>query len=103
MNIWIGDAMAAIDKKTVKKVAEVARLNLTESELSRFSDDLSSILDAFKAIGKVDTRKARPTFQPVDVKNVTREDTVEPSLPQKEALANADNKEEGHFKGPKVV
>lgn len=95
--------MVAIDRKTVKKVAEIARLNLTEGELSRFSEDLVSILDAFKVIGKVDTNRVRPTFQPVDIKNVTREDRVEPCLPQKEALANARNKEEGHFKGPKVV
>ena len=45
----------------------------------------------------------KPTFQPVDVKNVMRQDVVEPSLSQKEALANAKQKEQGHFKGPKVV
>ena len=95
--------MVAIDRKTVNKVAEVARLNLTEGELSRFSEDMVSILDAFRVLGKVDTKKVKPTFQPVDIKNVTREDKVEPCLPQKEALANASNKEEGHFKGPKVV
>jgi aspartyl-tRNA(Asn)/glutamyl-tRNA(Gln) amidotransferase subunit C len=92
-----------LDRKTVKKVAEVARLNLTEGELSRFSEDLNSILDAFKALGKVDTKDVKPTFQPVDIKNVTREDKVEPSISQAEALANTENKEEGHFKGPKVV
>lgn len=95
--------MVALDRKTVKKVAETARLNLTDGELGRFSEDLVTILDAFKVLGRVDTKKVRPTFQPVDIKNVTREDNVEPCLPQKEALANAGNKEEGHFKGPKVV
>jgi len=92
-----------MDRKTVKKVAEIARLNLTEGELGRFSEDMISILDAFKILGKVDTKDVRPTFQPVDIKNVTREDKVEPSLEQEDALANTENKEEGHFKGPKVV
>ncbi len=92
-----------MDKKTVHKVAEIARLNLTEGEVSRFSEDLISILAAFKVLQRVDTKKARPTFQPVDIKNVIREDKVEPCLPQDEALANTKNKEEGHFKGPKVV
>jgi aspartyl-tRNA(Asn)/glutamyl-tRNA(Gln) amidotransferase subunit C len=92
-----------MDRKTVKKVAEIARLNLTEGELGRFSLDMISILDAFEVLQKVDTKKVKPTFQPVDMKNVTREDVVEPSLPQEEALANTKNKEEGHFKGPKVV
>ncbi|MBN2330380.1 MAG: Asp-tRNA(Asn)/Glu-tRNA(Gln) amidotransferase subunit GatC [Candidatus Aenigmarchaeota archaeon] len=95
--------MVAIDKKTVKKVAGIARLNLTEGELRRFSEDLVSVLDAFNVIGKVSTKDVRPTFQPVDIKNVAREDKIEPCIPQREALANTGNKEEGHFKGPKVV
>ncbi len=99
----MGIAVVALDRKTVKKVAEIARLNLTEGELSRYSEDLVSILEAFKVLGKVDTKNVKPTFQPVDIKNVTREDKVEPCLPQSEALANAKNKEEGNFKGPKVV
>ena len=92
-----------IDRKTVKKVAEVARLKLTEGELSRFSLDLSSIVDACKQLRKVDTEGTKPTFLPVDIKNVTRHDKIEPSFSQSEALSNTENKEEGHFKGPKVV
>ncbi len=92
-----------MDRKTVQKVAEIARLKLTEGEIGRFSDDMSSILDAFKVLGSVDTKRVKPTFQPVGVKNVTRDDEVEPSLPHEDAMANTENKEEGHFKGPKVV
>jgi aspartyl-tRNA(Asn)/glutamyl-tRNA(Gln) amidotransferase subunit C len=92
-----------MDRKTVQKVAEIARLKLTVREIGRFSDDMSSILDAFKVLGSVDTKRVKPTFQPVGVKNVTRDDEVEPSLSHEDAMANAQNKEEGHFKGPKVV
>jgi len=92
-----------IDKKTVKRVAEVARLELSEKELDNFSEDLVSILEAFKVIEKVDTQKVKPTFQPVEVKNRTRPDAVEPGLSQEEALTNTRNKEDGFFKGPKVV
>jgi aspartyl-tRNA(Asn)/glutamyl-tRNA(Gln) amidotransferase subunit C len=92
-----------VDKRVVRKVAEVARLNLTESETRKFSEDMKSILDAFKVITKADTSNVKPSFQPVDIRNVVREDAVETGLPQDEALANTKNKEEGHFKGPKVV
>lgn len=93
-----------IDKKTVKKVAEISRLKLTEGEISRFSEDLISILDAFKILNMADTKNVKPTFQPIDTKNVTREDRVEPGLSHEEAMANTrSNKEEGHFRGPKVV
>ena len=91
------------DKKMLKKVAKVARLELTEKEIDKYSKDMEDILIAFKVIDKVPTKNVKPTFQPVDVKNVMRKDVVESSLSQTEALANAKQKEQGYFKGPKVV
>jgi aspartyl-tRNA(Asn)/glutamyl-tRNA(Gln) amidotransferase subunit C len=92
-----------IGKDVVKKVAEVARLKLTSRELDMFSRDLKSILKAFDDIKKADTKHVKPTFQPIEVSNVLRDDKPEACLPQDEALANTSHKEEGHFKGPKVV
>jgi len=93
-----------VDEKTVKKVAEVARLKLSEDELKKFSKDLNNILDAFKELDKVKTDGIQPTFWPIEVKDVLREDKVSESLEEKEALKNVkENKEDGYFKGPKVV
>jgi aspartyl-tRNA(Asn)/glutamyl-tRNA(Gln) amidotransferase subunit C len=92
-----------MDRKTVEKVAEVARLRLTEAEAERFSRDMTSILEAFRVLEKIDTRDVRPTFQPVESGNVMRNDEIEPSISQEEALAGTRNKEEGHFKGPRVI
>ena len=47
--------------------------------------------------------KVEPSFQPVELKNMTREDKVEDSLKQEEALANTKNKKDGYFKGPRAV
>lgn len=91
------------DKKTVRKVAEIARLNLTEKELDKFSKDLDSILNAFKDMQNADTGRARPTFQPLETKNVLREDRIEKSLSRKDALKNARQKQKGYFKGPRAV
>ena len=92
-----------IEKKTVKKVADLARINLTEKELEKFSKDLESILEAFKKLDKVNTDKVKPSFQPTPIKNVFRKDEVKKGLTQEEALANTKNKEKGYFKGPKAV
>ena len=91
------------DKKTIRKVAKIARLELTDKEIATYSKDLKDILKAFRVIDKVPTKDVKPTFQPVDVKNVMRKDIVEPSLTQEEALTNAKQKEQGYFKGPKAV
>ena len=91
-------------EKTVKKVAETARLSLTSAELRKISKDLNTILKAFKELDKVVTGKGvKPSFQPLEVKNVTRKDKVRPGLTQKQALANTKQKEGGYFKGPKAV
>ena len=90
-------------KPDVRKVAQIARLKLSDQEVRKFSKDLESILDAFKDLERVPTRNVRPSFQPIETKNVLRKDAVERSLTQEQALANAKNKEKGFFKGPKVT
>lgn len=91
------------DKKTLRKVAEIARLELSKKELEEYSKNLEDILKAFRVIDRVPTKNVKPTFQPVDVKNVMRKDIVEKSLSQDEALRNAKQKDQGYFKGPKAV
>lgn len=92
-----------VDRGSVKRAAEVARLRLSDDELGRFSKDLSSILVHFRLLQKADTRGLEPSFQPMPMQNVLREDRVEKGLSQKEALADAKLRENAFFKGPRVV
>ncbi len=87
----------------VKKVAAVARLELTDAEVQKFQSDLNNILDAFKLLGKADVKNVEPSFQPLPVKDVLRKDEIETYLGREKALDNTRHKQEGHFKGPKVV
>jgi aspartyl-tRNA(Asn)/glutamyl-tRNA(Gln) amidotransferase subunit C len=91
------------DRKTVEKVAEIARLSLSDKELDEMAKDLESILSAFRELEKADTGNAKPSFQPIEMKNVLREDRVEKSISQAEALKNAKQKEKGFFKGPRAI
>ncbi len=90
-------------EKRIERLAKLARVELTKEEEKEFEKDLESILSAFRDLEKVDTRGVKPTFQPVPVKNILREDRVEPSLTQEQVLANTKNKEKGFFKGPRVA
>ncbi len=91
-----------IDAETVKHVAKIARLELTDSEIKKFSHDLNDILAAFSVLDKAKTID-KPSFQPLEIKDVLREDAEEKCLTQEEALANTKHKENGFFKGPRVV
>ncbi len=61
----------------VKKIASLARLNLTEQELELYREQLSSILDYVGQLKEVDTSAVLPTSQVTGLTNVTREDVVE--------------------------
>lgn len=92
-----------VDKETVKKVADIARITLTEDEVKEFSKDVEAIIYAFRDIQMIDTVKVKPTFQPIETKNVLRDDEIEASLDQLDALKNAEQKEKGYFRGPRAV
>lgn len=89
--------------ETVKKVAKIARLNLTEKEIVKFQKDMSDILEAFKEIDKVNTNDVKPSFHSVELKDNMREDNIEECLLNEVALSNTKNKENGNFKGPRAV
>ena len=93
----------AVDERTVKRVAGLARLELTDKEEKAFARDLREVLSAFRTLQRIPTRGVKPTFQPVEVRDVLREDVVEPSIPRKRLLGNLKNKEGGYIKGPRVV
>ena len=92
-----------VDKELIEHVAEVARLNLTDAEIKRFLPQLKEILDAFSEVSKVNTANTKPSFQPVELKNVMREDKTEECLTQEDALKNTEHKKDGYFKGPRAV
>jgi aspartyl-tRNA(Asn)/glutamyl-tRNA(Gln) amidotransferase subunit C len=91
------------EKPDIRRVARIARLKLSDQEVHKFSKDLESMLEAFQDLERVPTHGVKPSFQPIETKNVLRKDKIEPSLTQEQALANAKNKEKGFFKGPKVA
>lgn len=92
-----------LDSNLIKKVAKNARLSLTEEEIKKFLPQLKEILDVFSKLNEVNTDKVEPSFQPIEVKNVFRDDVVEESLDEEEVFLNVKNKKDGYFKGPKAV
>ncbi len=94
--------MVAQRKFDAASVAKMARIELAESELRQIEKDLHSILEAFGELDKVKT-DCEPSFQPIPLRNVMRDDKIEESLSQEEALSQAEHKEKGFFKGPRAI
>ena len=93
-----------ISKEDVKHVAMLARLSLNEEEVSKFQKQLSGILEYIAQLNEVDTENTPPTSHVLSsMKNVFREDQVQSSIPQEEALGNAPARYKDFFKVPKII
>lgn len=92
-----------IDAELLARVAKNARLSLTEGESGKFLKEMQEILAAFSKIDEVNVEKAKPSFQPIELKNIWRGDTAKKCLSQEEALSNTKHREKGYFRGPRVV
>lgn len=92
-----------LDRKLIEHVAKVARLELSEDEIKALMPELTEVLEVFSRLSEADTAATEPSFQPVELKNMLRDDKTAECLSQEEALANSPNKKDGYFKGPRAV
>lgn len=69
-----------MNRSQVKKLADLARLELTDEELDRFAAQLGAILGYVKQLEEVDVTGVEPTSQVTGLQNVLRDDTVDDSL-----------------------
>ena len=88
----------ALTNEQVEHVALLARLGLSDAERERMREQLSSILDHIDQLRAVDTSNVAPTAQVIPLDPILREDVVEPSLTNEQALANAPRSENGYIR-----
>jgi aspartyl-tRNA(Asn)/glutamyl-tRNA(Gln) amidotransferase subunit C len=92
-----------IDEAQVRKVAKLARLDLTESEVAEFAGQLSAIIDYVEKMNGLDTGDVEPLAHCLPISNVFREDVVRESLGTEKTLANAPEHDGEFFKVPKIL
>lgn len=90
--------MSTIDTKTVKHVANLVRLGISEEEAQTFSGQFSSIIEHFTMLDEVNTDDVPPASDFANAENVLREDIVQPSMNREEFLKNAPLSERGYVK-----
>ena len=88
----------ALTREQVRHIAELAKLKLSDDEISRMTAQLSAILDYAARLQELDTDTIPPTASVVPLQNVMRADRVTASLPRADVLGNApDRSEDGAF------
>lgn len=93
----------SVSDDEVKKIAKLARLRLTDSEVALYGGQLSKILDSMTELSKADTSGVAPTTSVLGAVNVMREDEPKPFPDTEALLANAPERDGPYFKVRKVI
>jgi aspartyl-tRNA(Asn)/glutamyl-tRNA(Gln) amidotransferase subunit C len=90
-----------LSRDQVLHVARLARLELSEAEIDRFSGELSKVLDHIETIEELgDLADVPPTSHVINVENALRADEPRPSMPVERALDSAPDSALGGFRVP---
>ncbi len=92
----------SLTRKEVDHIAELARLNLSETEKQKYQEQLSAILDYAARLQQLDTGGIPPTSSVLPPHSTLREDVAGESLPRQETLANASAIKDDQFQVPPV-
>lgn len=92
-----------VGPEDVKYVADLARLQLTDTEVEAFTHQLSAIVDYVAQLNEVDTSNVEPTAFVAPEHDPMRKDVATGSLPRERILRNGPSVKKDHFAIPKVI
>jgi aspartyl-tRNA(Asn)/glutamyl-tRNA(Gln) amidotransferase subunit C len=95
--------MSKISAEDVRKVAQLARLELPEEKIATYTSQLERILEYVAHLEAVDTEGVPPTTRAVEVVNATRDDQVEPTPVREQLLELAPQREGDFFRVPRIL
>lgn len=78
--------MAKLTDDQIRHIAKLARLQISDEEVTKFAKELSSILDYIGILNELDTENVEPTAQVTGLSNVFREDEVKKPEAEKDEL-----------------
>ena len=95
--------MSTISREEVARLAGLARIDLTDAELTRLATELDVIVEAVATVSRVATADVPATSHPLPLVNVMRPDVVVTPLAPDQALAAAPSAEDGRFAVPQIL
>jgi aspartyl-tRNA(Asn)/glutamyl-tRNA(Gln) amidotransferase subunit C len=87
----------------IAKVANLARVALSDEELSTYGSQLEDILEHAERVQALPTEGVEPTSHPLPMVNGFRDDEIIPSLDRDSFLSQAPDAEDGQFRVPRIL
>jgi aspartyl-tRNA(Asn)/glutamyl-tRNA(Gln) amidotransferase subunit C len=95
--------MSQISANEVQKTADLARLELSDEEVTQLARELGAILNYMKLLDRLDVGDVPPTTHAVPLNLPLREDVLAEHLSVEDALADAPKRQDGLFEVPKII
>jgi aspartyl-tRNA(Asn)/glutamyl-tRNA(Gln) amidotransferase subunit C len=92
-----------LSSDVVRDIAELARLELTEEEITLYASQLSQVFDYFQRLQELDTSHIAPTASVLPLKNVLRPDRSAAALSPEQVIANAPDAQDNQFRVSAVL
>jgi len=92
-----------ITRDDVFYIAKLSQLDINDSEVDNYLKHLQQILKYAEKLNEIDTSNVEPTAHVMPMQNVTREDEINESVSNENALKSAPNIENGFFHVPPVI
>ena len=92
-----------VNHDEILKIASLAKLHLSDEEVSLYTDQINEILEYMNQLDELDTEDIEPLSHVLDQINMTRKDEQTPSLTREEALKNAPKSDDDYFIVPNVI
>jgi aspartyl-tRNA(Asn)/glutamyl-tRNA(Gln) amidotransferase subunit C len=93
----------ALDKSDVESIAHLARLEISETDIPHYAENLSDILSLMEQMNAVDTAGVTPMAHPLEMAQRLREDVVSEENRREHLQEHAPSVENGLFLVPKVI
>jgi aspartyl-tRNA(Asn)/glutamyl-tRNA(Gln) amidotransferase subunit C len=95
--------MSTLSRDEVAKLANLARIEMTEDELVNLASQFGTILDAVARVQELNLEGVKATSHPQPIENIARPDVVQPSLTPEQALSGAPAQEDQRFRVPQIL
>lgn len=95
--------MAEITNERIKTIADSVRIAISDEEAEKYTDEISSIIEYTNILSELNTDNVEPTTHGIVLGNVLRKDEPKQTITQEDALKNAPDQEDGHFKVPSIM
>ncbi len=95
--------MAQLSKEDILKLAQLARLRLSDEEVVQYQSELAHILEYVEVLNNIDLHNYEPTAQVNGLKNVTRKDELLMQAAAEDLLSNAPATQDGYVKVQRMV